>query len=176
MGHKPGMARKGTVLVAAIAMLSALPVSAESAACLLCEPSLGARDEQPLRIELQSGLQFSRLGLLGRVDGQAEIDPQTGHKRVDGNMVDLGGLSYRGRARVTGEPLRPVRVELPTRVRLHSPDGAEAELGDFETDLPPVPMLDENGVLEFSFGARLSTRSARGGHFRGRIAVRVDYY
>lgn len=170
------MARKGTVLVAATAMLSAVPLSAEPASCLLCEPPLGASGEQPLRIELQSGLQFSRLGLVGRVDGQAEIDPQTGRKRVGANMVDLGGLSYQGRARVTGEPLRPVRVELPTRVQLRSPDGAEAELGDFVTDLPPVAMLDENGVLEFSFGARLSTQGARGGHFRGRIAIRVDYY
>lgn len=176
MCHKLGMARNGTVLVAAIAFLSAVPVWAEPPDCLLCEQSRASKSEQPLRIELQSGLQFSRLGLIGRVDGRAEIDPQTGHKRVDGNMVDLGGLSYQGRARVTGEPLRPVRVELPTRVQLRSPDGAEAELGDFVTDLPPVAMLDENGVLEFSFGARLSTQGARGGNFRGRILIRVDYY
>src|SRR5690606_23889493 len=127
-------------------------------------------------IELESGLQFSRLGLLGRRDGGAEIDPLTGAKRVDGNMVDLGGMSYQGRARVTGEPLRPVRIELPSPAQLRSPGGGKAELSDFVTDLPPVAMLDENGVLEFSFGARLTSRGARGGHFRGRIAIRVDYF
>ena len=77
---------------------------------------------------------------------------------------------------MTGEPLRPVRIELPGRVQLRSPDGAEAELSGFVTDLPPVAMLDENGLLEFSFGARLSSQGARGGNFRGRIAIRVDYF
>lgn len=170
------MARNGSVLAAAIALLSAAPVAADEPLCELCERSERSRDEPPLQIELQSGLQFSRLGLVGRADGGAEIDPQTGRKRVVANMVDLGGQSYQGRARVTGAPLRPVRIELPTRVPLRSPDGAEAELSDFVTDLPPVAMLDENGVLEFSFGARLSTQGARGGNFRGRIAIRVDYF
>jgi len=134
------------------------------------------RAERPLEIEIESGLQFSRLALLGRADGAAEIDPQTGEKRVDAGMIDLGGLSYQGRARVTGTPLRPVRIELPSRVRLRSPDGAEAELSGFVTDLPPVAMLDENGTLEFAFGARLSSQGARSGNFRGRIAIRVDYF
>lgn len=170
------MARNASVLAAAIALLSAPPVAADEPGCILCGRAGQQSQEQPLRIELQSGLQFSRLGLVGRFDGGAEIDPQTGRKRVDSNMVDLGGQSYQGRARVTGEPLRPVRIELPTRVQLRSPDGAEAELSDFVTDLPSVAMLDENGVLEFSFGARLSSRGARGGDFRGRIAIRVDYF
>ena len=91
-------------------------------------------------------------------------------------MIDLGGLSFQGRARLTGEPLRPVRIELPPRVLLRSTDGAEAELTDFVTDLPPVAMLDENGTLSFAFGARIATRGARGGQFRGRIPIRVEYY
>ncbi len=135
-----------------------------------------ARAERPLEIVIESGLQFSRLALAGRADGAAEIDPQTGEKRVDAGMIDLGGLSYQGRARITGTPLRPVRIELPQRVQLRSPDGAEAELTGFVTDLPPVAMLDENGTLEFAFGARLSSRGARSGNFRGRIAIRVDYF
>jgi len=35
---------------------------------------------------------------------------------------------------------------------------------------------DENGRLEFGFGARLSSQGARGGNFRGRINIRVDYF
>lgn len=170
------MFRHGSVLAAAIALGSAAPGAASEPSCALCLASESADAELPLRIELESGLQFSRLGLRGQVGGSAEIDPRTGAKRVDGNMVDLGGLSYQGSARITGEPLRPVRIELPARVPLRGPDGSEAELSHFVTDLPPVPMLDANGVLEFSFGARLSSRSAHGGQFRGRVAIRVDYF
>ena len=170
------MARNGSVLAAAIALLSAAPAAADESTCELCLRPAMPSGEQSLHIELESGLQFSRLALVGREDGAAEIDPQTGEKRVDAHMIDLGGLSYQGRARVTGEPLRPVRIELPARVQLRSPDGAEAELSHFVTDLPPVAMLDENGVLEFSFGARLSSQGARGGNFRGRIAIRVEYF
>jgi hypothetical protein len=160
---------------AAFALLSAAPAVADDNACELC---IVARPggERPLQIEIESGLKFSRLALRGKDDGVAEIDAQTGAKRVDAGMIDLGGLSYQGHARVTGEPLRPVRIELPARVPLRSPDGAEAELTGFVTTLPPVAMLDENGVLEFRFGARLSSQGARGGNFRGRIPIRVDYF
>jgi len=168
------MTRPGHVLAAAFALLSAAPAGADEPVCELC--AMTARAERPLEIEIESGLQFSRLALLGQADGAAEIDPQTGQKRVDAGMIDLGGLSYQGRARVTGTPLRPVRIELPQRVQLRSPDGAEAELTGVVTDLPPVAMLDANGTLEFAFGARLTSQGARSGNFRGRIAIRVDYF
>ena len=170
------MTRPGHVLAAAFALFFAAPASADEETCDLCLSSLRPAGERPLVIEIESGLQFSRLALSGQFDGAAEIDPQTGEKRVDAGMIDLGGLSYQGRARVTGEPLRPVRIELPSRVQLRSPDGAEAELTDFVTDLPAVAILDENGTLEFAFGARISSQGARGGNFRGRIAIRVDYF
>lgn len=167
------MTRLGPVL-AAFALLSAAPAGADEPLCELC--AMTARPERPLEIEVESGIQFSRLALTGEAGGAAEIDPQTGAKRVDAGMIDLGGLSYQGRARVTGTPLRPVRIELPQRVQLRSPGGGEAELTGFVTDLPPVAMLDANGTLEFAFGARLSTRGASSGNFRGRIAIRVDYF
>jgi hypothetical protein len=170
------MARPGYVLAAAIALLSAAPVAADQETCDFCLVTERPAGERPLEIVIESGLQFSRMALRGRDDGGAEIDPQTGEKRVDANMIDLGGLSFQGRARVTGEPHRQVRIELPHRISLRSPDGAEAELTDFATDLPAVAMLDENGLLEFSFGARISSQGARGGNFRGRINIRVDYF
>ena len=170
------MTRLGPVLAAAIALLSAAPASADEEACDFCLTPDRASTELPLAIEIHSGLQLGRLALRGQADGAAEIDPQTGRKRVDANMIDLGGLSFQGHAVVTGEPLRPVRIDLPHRVSLRSPDGAEAELTGFVTDLPAVAMLDENGLLEFSFGARLSSQGARGGNFRGRINIRVDYF
>ncbi len=65
---------------------------------------------------------------------------------------------------------------MPANVVLRSPDGAEARLSDFVTDLPAAPMLDANGELEFHFGARISSRGASTGDFRGRIHVIVDYF
>lgn len=170
------MTRAGHLLAVAIALLPAAPLAAGDDGCRLCAATPAKGSERPLRIEIESGLQFSRLALRGKADGAALLDPRTGEKRVDANMIDLGGLSYQGRARITGEPLRPVRIELPARVLLRSPEGGEAELTGFVTDLPPVAMLDENGTLTFSFGARLTSQGARGGHFRGRVAIRVDYF
>ena len=170
------MFRAGPVFAAAIALVSAAPAAADEP---VREPgALEAleRPERPLVIEIESGLQFGRIALRGSGNGTAQIDPQTGQTRVDGNMIGLGGATYQGHARVTGEPLRPVRIELPTSVQLRSSDGGEARLSDFVTDLPAAAMLDANGVLEFSFGARLTSQGAHGGAFRGRISIRVDYY
>ncbi|MBO9518083.1 MAG: DUF4402 domain-containing protein [Porphyrobacter sp.] len=170
------MSRLRLLFGAMIALGCAVPAAAGDALCEAClDPASRERPEQPLRIEIESGLQFSRLALAGQEDGAAEIDPRTGAKRVL-NMIDLGGMSYQARATVRGQPLRPVRVELPARVLLRSPGGAEAELTNFVTDLPQVAMLDENGLLTFNFGARISSKSACGGDFRGRIEIHVDYF
>ena len=138
------------------------------------EPAPGT--ERPLSITIESGLQVGRLGLTGHADGNAAIDPQTGAKQIGQNMIDLGGLAFQGKATITGQPLKPVRIDLPHTVLLHSPSGAEAELSDFRTDLPGVAMLDANGVLQFNFGATISSKDGQGGDFRGRIPIRVEYY
>ena len=176
------MTRPGHVLAAAIALIAAAPAVADDPACATCaseDPLPGqvfTRETRPLSIEIESGIQFGRMALRGEGEGAAQIDPQTGQSRAEANMIELGGMSFQGRARVTGEPLRPVRIELPTSVLLRSPDGTEARLTDFVTDLPAAPMLDANGQLEFSFGARISSRGARSGDFRGRIRISVDYF
>ena len=170
------MTRAGPVFAAAIALLSAASAAAEDPVREPGSLEVLARPERPLSIEIESGIQFGRIALRGTGNGTAHVDPQTGRTRVDGNMIDLGGATYQGRARVTGEPLRPVRIELPTTVLLRSSDGGEARLSDFVTDLPPVAMLDASGVLDFSFGARLTSQGARGGDFRGRIRINVDYF
>jgi hypothetical protein len=137
---------------------------------------IGPHGERPLTITIESGISVGRLGLQGHKDGDAAIDPQTGRKRVGANMVDLGGLSYQGRATVTGQPLRPVRIELPQSVELYSQSGAKAELSEFRTDLAGVAMLDASGQLQFNFGATITSKDGQGGNFRGRIPIRVEYY
>lgn len=170
------MTGAGPILVAAIALLSAAPAAAGDPVPEASAIDVIERPERPLTIDIESGIQFGRMALRGSGSGRAQIDPLTGRTRIEDNMIDLGGATYQGRARVTGEPLRPVRIELPATVLLRSSDGGEAQLSDFVTDLPPVAMLDANGVLEFAFGARLTSGGARAGDFRGRIRITVDYY
>ena len=90
------------------------------------------------------------------------------------SRVDVGS-TITGRGLIRGEPLRDVRVDLPDRVPMSAPDGSEAELTGFTTSLPAHPVLDSNGRLEFTFGAKLVVRGSRGGNYRGRIPISVDY-
>jgi Domain of unknown function (DUF4402) len=154
-------------LPAASALLVATPLAAQDTA------APGA--EQPLVIEILSGLTFSRLALTGKGQASAAIDPQTGAKRTDGGVVDLGGMAVEGRARITGEPHRSVRVTFPGSVTMTSTTGGTAELSEFTTDLPAWPVLDAGGFLEFSFGGRLKMAGPVGGSLRGRIPISVDY-
>lgn len=162
-------------IAAAILAVSPSVQAAEDVACKLCADAEAKREYAPLRVEIESGIAFSRLALVGPGDGEAEIDAQTGSKFTRGNMMDLGGMPFQGRALITGEPYQPVRIEMPGSVTLRSPGGGEASLTDFATDLPEFPMLDANGRLEFRFGGRLRTIGGHGGNFRGRIPIHVDY-
>jgi hypothetical protein len=170
------MQRLGLALAAALVVASTPAFGSADGACADPFAPTAPHGERALSITIESALQVGRVGLTGKEDGTAVIDPQTGTKRVGANMVDLGGLTFQGKATVTGQPLKPVRIVLPQSVLLRSPSGAEAELSDFRTDLPGVAMLDANGVLQFSFGATLSSKGAQGGEFRGRIPIRVEYY
>lgn len=170
------MVRPGSAFAAALIAVSAPALGStddERVEPLASPVTDGAR---PLSIVIESGIQVGRLGLTGHQDGNAKIDPQTGSKEIGPNMIDLGGLSFQGKATITGQPLKPVRIDLPQRVTLHTAFGAEAELSDFRTDLPPVAMLDANGQLQFSFGATITSKGGQGGDFRGRIPIRVEYY
>ena len=152
------------------------PLQQNNACCASVFDQVGPNGERPLSITIESGIDIGRLGLTGHKDGDAAIDPQTGAKQVGPNMVDLGGLSFQGKATITGQPLRPVRIELPPSITLYTAGGVEAQLGDFRTDLPPVAMLDANGQLQFNFGATITCKNGQDGNFRGRIPIRVEYY
>lgn len=162
-------------LFAAIALLSAIPAHGQDS-CRLCYADPMAKPgERPLAIEIWADLSFARLAMTGRSGGSAAVDAQTGSKSTQGEMIDLGGAPVGGRGKVTGAPLREVRIDLPSRVPMTTQGGASAELTDFVTNLPPHPRLDANGELEFTFGARLVIKDGRGGNYRGRIPISVDY-
>lgn len=159
--------------------LAALLLSAPAAAqegCRLCYSDAATKPgERPLAIEIWTDLNFAKLALTGRSGGSAEVGAAGGGKQTSGELVDLGGVPITGRGRITGVPLREVRIDLPGQVDMTTPEGGRARLTGFTTDLPPRPTLNANGELEFSFGARLVIEGARGGKYRGRIPISVDY-
>lgn len=146
-----------------------------TAAPLAGEPTATPGEEAPLTIEIGSGLTFSRLALTGKGGGSAAIDPQSGQRSTDGGLVALGGMAVQGKARITGAPLRAVRVDLPRSVAMTTSSGGEAQLSELTTDLPAWPVLDASGTLEFSFGGRLTVPAGATGRLRGRIPISVDY-
>lgn len=156
------------------ALLLAAPAGAQQ--CRLCYSDPAAKPgDPPLTIEIWADLNFSKLALTGREGGSAEMPATGGGKRTSGAMIDLGGVAVAGHGRIAGTPGREVRIDLPTQVEMTSADGGKAELVGFTTNLPPHPVLDAHGELEFTFGARLVLRSGKGGNLRGRIPISVDY-
>lgn len=175
MSAQYGIMARSLALLAAALLLASAPAPAQEA-CRLCYADPAAKPgERPLTIEIWADLSFAKLALVNRGGGSAQLDAHSGGKSTQGDLIDLGGTAVTGRGRITGVPLRPVRVDLPLRVPMTTPDGAVAELTDFTTNLPPNPQLDANGELEFTFGARMVVKNGRGGNYRGRIPISVDY-
>lgn len=155
--------------------------TAHADSCRLCAPSNSLLDRKadeaparPIRIEVETALDFSRAAQAGK-GGEVEVDGRSGTRRVGGGLVDLGGMGVRGTVRISGTPLRPLRIDMPHRVSLRSSMGALAEVSDLRTDLPPVPVLGSDGTLTFSFGGRLQVRGNAAGVFRGSIPITADY-
>ena len=151
----------------------ASPLAAQCRLCTSESTPATTGEMRPLNIEIETALDFSRLGGT-RGGGSVAIDERSGSRLVNG-LVDLGGFTLKGSARVTGEPLRRVRVSMPASIGLTTPDGGSAEVVDLRTDLPPDPHLDAQGMLGFSFAGRLLVGGNVSGELRGRIPVTVDY-
>ncbi|WOE75055.1 DUF4402 domain-containing protein [Alterisphingorhabdus coralli] len=129
----------------------------------------------PLRISIEADIRFNRLAFAGAGAGEVQIDPASGSTRTDGGLVDLGGLALTGSARITGEPGRAVRVDLPHSIRLTSQTGGHADLVSLQTSLSPSPRIGPDGTLVFSFAGTLKVSGGIGGHYRGRIPITAEY-
>lgn len=172
------------VAFALAAALAPWPAQAQYA-CEMCDSfgssgttdiaSTKSKGHIPVRIEVASDLTFGRLALIRPRDASARLDHQTGAVRVEQNFRTAGGMTFQGRARVTGEPMRAVRIEMPHSITMRAGGGRDAEMTDFETDLPAMPVLDATGQLEFSFGGRLKLAGGIGGNYRGRVQIQVRY-
>lgn len=154
-------------------------VGKAEAQCLLCAPGKSDQADKPpaipLTIAITTHLEFARLARIGSGGGAAEIDPQSGQRRLAGTLTDLGGMALNGTAELTGEPFRAVTIALPARVVLTAANGSEAVLEEMVTDLPPQPRLDAHGRLTFRFGGALKVGDDVRGQLRGRIAISADY-
>lgn len=166
----------------ALAALGLLPllIAAGDGACRLCKPTeagdqAAVEREIPLSIEITTKLDFSRAALSGSGGGQIDVDPQSGSRRVDGGIVDLGGSALAGTAVVRGMPGRAVRIDMPPTARMTSSTGGVVEITGLRTSLTGSPRLDQTGRLGFSFGGRLLVRGNASGTFRARIPITAQY-
>ncbi len=176
----PSCARFAPPVVVAMiaAMIAPMPASAQ---CLLCSAETPAstqsipdeRRDQPLRIEIITDLDFSRL-VAGRNGGSVQINPDGGGAAV-GGATQIGGYGFSGRVLVSGTPGRAVRISLPHEVVLSAQSGRVARVRDISANLPPVARLGPDGRLEFAFGGRLDLDGEADGDYRGRIDVTVSY-
>lgn len=177
-----------------LALPAAAPPALAQGACPQCDLPPGCRGKgkqngngngngnrnrncQRLSIEIDSDMDFGRVVIIGRGEGRVLLDLDTGEKRLFGDVDDLGGMPITGRAIVTGAPFEPINVQFPFEIEMRGILGGQARLRDFATSLPAMPVLDENGRLEFSFAGTLviSGDERAGGDLRGRVPISVTY-
>ena len=116
--------KRSLALCTSALLLAALPAQAQDA-CRLCY-SEGQPGERPLTLEIWTDLSFARLALLSRSGGSAQVDAQTGGKTTQGDLISLGGAPVTGRGKVTGIPLRQVRIDLPAEQPAQQTAAAES--------------------------------------------------
>lgn len=132
-------------------------------------------NSQALDLSVETDIDFGRIVMIGGGSGTILLDLSTGQRITSGSIDDLGGLPMRGRAVISGGPMRVIRITMPDTVTMTDPTGGTAILRDIVTDLPALPVLDTNGQLEFHFTGTLVADPGAVGNLRGRIPIRVQY-
>ena len=167
----------GTLRSATLAFALSLSGStAEAQTCQLCEsvPSAAKVPLRPLAVSIDATLDFSTAVHTNRGAGSITIDARTGRRQLIG-LISLGGPALVGTVTITGEPFARIVVDLPGSIMLNSNLGAVADVTQIRSDLPPHPMIGQDGRLVFTFGGRLTVRDEAAGDFRGRIPITADY-
>ena len=148
-----------------------------SAQCRLCTTPVTAPEVDgaaPVKLEVQSSLDFDRLIFAGNGSGSATLLPD-GTKRTSGGILTMGGRAMVGSVTVRGEPGRNVRVSLPPSITLYGTSGGQVRIDSIHSDLSALPRIGSNGVLTFRFGGELHVAGNIDGDFRGDFQVDVDY-
>jgi hypothetical protein len=168
----------GRIAFLVLLIAAAVGSTPTEAQCRLCDKPTTERDENDgkdaIQLEVETSLAFDRLVLLGSGQGIAVIRPN-GSSSGTGTVADLSPRAMVGTVTVHGEPGRTIRVELPTRIELHSFSGAAVTFDDVESDLPSLPRLDSSGKLTFRFGGRLKINGDADGDYRGDLPITAEY-
>ena len=148
------------------------------APCQLCstDPATATQVDVPtvpVRLSVETSLDFDRLVLTGGEGGTAQLRP-------DGSTSTSGGLTTSGRGivglvTIQGEAGRLVRIDLPTGIALESASGGQILIDSLTTDLPAMPRLDAAGRLQFRFGGALQVVGDAEGNYRSDVPITVDY-
>ena len=171
------MMNVGTLISAMLAFALSLSGStAEAQTCQLCEsvPSAAKVPLRPLAVSIDATLDFSTAVHTNRGAGSITVDARTGRRQLIG-LISIGGPALVGTVTITGEPFARVVVDMPASILLNSNLGAVADVTQIRSDLPPHPMIGQDGRLVFTFGGRLTVRDEAAGDFRGRIPITADY-
>lgn len=165
-------------VTAATGLGTPAPAQDVTATCRLCTAapdSAPDRPSAPLRLDVQTILDFDRLVMAGNGGGSAELRPDGG-RLASGAVATIGARAMVGQVVIRGEPGRYVRVDLPTAIELHGVSGGSLRVGSLATDLPAMPRLDASGLLVFRFGGILKIDGELDGEFRGDVRIDVDYF
>jgi len=166
------------ILPALVALALALGVASPAAAqCRLCAAptTTEAGDTStPVKLEVDTSLDFDRLVLAGSGAGTAMLGPD-GSRQTSGTVVSIGGRAMVGTITVRGEPGRAIRIGLPATITLFGTSGGEVRIDSIRSDLVAMPRIGANGSLSVRFGGELHVDGTLDGDFRGDFAVDVDY-
>ncbi len=146
--------------------------------CRLCGAPSNLADAErsgtPVRIEVQTSLNFDRLILTAQGGGSVRIAPD-GSRSAKGGVASAGSRTMVGSVVLRGEPHRTIRVDLPSQIELWGFSGGHIAITRIETDLPSAPRLDANGRLAFRFGGEVQVDGNAEGDYRGDVPITVEY-
>lgn len=162
----------------ALLLLLCVPANPAAAQCLLCTDEAPLTTEippsVPVRLEVETSLDFDKLVLTGPAGGSAVLGPD-GTRLTSGALEDLSARAMTGEVTIRGEPGRGIRVSLPARIQLFGSGGGSLVIRELRSDLPHSPRLDGDGRLRVRFGGELVVSGDAEGDYRGDIAITVDY-
>jgi hypothetical protein len=166
------------IFTVAAAFACFVGASNASAQCRLCStPTTAPQETQggaKVALDVQTSLNFDQLIVDGSGTGTATIRPD-GSSQNAGAVADVSRRAMVGTVVLHGEAGRSIRVDMPSRIVLHSLGGGEVSFDNVVTDLPSLPRLDSRGELTFRFGGRLRVTGDAEGQYDGDLPITAEY-
>lgn len=147
------------------------------APCRLCRAESAPSADSvstPLRLEVQTRLEFDKVVFAGLGEAQLILSPH-GTVQLSGAASAAGARAMPGNVFIRGEPGRAVRIDLPRGVQLTGAGAGSIRIDSIVTDLPDFPRIGDDGTLSFRFGGDLRISGDSDGAYRGSIDIVVEY-